>query len=154
MDRTPREPKEFAETTIQVNRVSKKITGGSKVGYSVLVVVGNQKGQIGVALAKSPEVSLAVAKAVSKAKRAIFTVPMRNNTIPGVVLAKFGGAQVLLKPAPKGSGLIAGGSPRAILALSGISDVSVKMIGNNNKVNNAYATVKALRQLSKVISKQ
>jgi small subunit ribosomal protein S5 len=147
------EKSEFEEKMLQVNRVSKKIKGGNKVGYSVLMVVGDRKGQVGVALAKAPEVQTAVKKAVSRAKKDLITVPQKGSTIPGVVLVKFGGASVLLKPAPKGSGIIAGGSPRTILELGGISNASVKMLGNNNKINNAYATIKALKKLGLMLEK-
>ncbi|MCX6783972.1 MAG: 30S ribosomal protein S5 [candidate division WWE3 bacterium] len=150
----PREKSEYEEKIIQNNRTSKKIKGGNKVGYAVLVCIGNRKGQVGVALGKAPEVATALHKAVSKAKRALFTIPLRNNTIPGVVATKFGGASVLLKPAPAGSGLIAGGALRIILDLGGVHDVSAKMLGNNNKINNAYATVKALKLLSATIAKR
>lgn len=138
---------------IQVNRVSKKIKGGNKVGYSVLMAVGNKKGQVGVALAKAPEVQAAVKKATGRAKKNLITVPQKGSTILGVVRAKFGGAVLLLKPAPKGSGIIAGGSARIILELSGIADASAKMLGNNNKINNAYATIKALNKLSSIMER-
>jgi len=148
-----REKSEFEEKMIQVNRVSKKIKGGNKVGYSVLMVVGDRKGRVGVSLGKAPEVATAVRKGVARAKKEMIAVPKKDGTIPGVVGLKYGGAEILLKPAPKGSGIIAGGSVRTILELGGIQDASAKMLGNNNKVNNAYATIRALKKLSSIMAK-
>lgn len=144
---------EYEEKMLQVNRVSKKIKGGNKVGYSVLMAVGDRKGRVGIAIAKAPEVQVAVKKATARAKKNLITVPQKGSTIPGVVRTKFGGAAILLKPAPKGSGIIAGGSARTILELSGIGDASAKMLGNNNKINNAYVTIKALQKLSSIMAR-
>ena len=141
------EPKEYEEKIVQVNRVSKKTKGGNQIGFSVVVVVGNKKGKVGMGIGKAPEVQSAIKKGVAHAKKHLITVPMRNGTIPHSVLVKFGAAKLMLKPAPSGSGVIAGGSVRAVVELAGIKDISSKILGTNNKANNVYATIKALGEL-------
>ncbi len=125
------EPKEFEEKVVQVNRVSKKTAGGNKIGFSVLVVVGDKKNRVGVGLGQAPEVQSAIRKAVSYAKKHLITVPMRGTTIPHEVLVKVGAARVLLRPAPAGSGVIAGGAVRAVVNAAGIKDISSKVLGTN-----------------------
>lgn len=146
----PQEPKEFEEKIVQVNRVSKKTSGGNKIGFSVLVVIGDKKGRVGVGLGQAPDVQSAVRKGVSYAKKHLLTVPMRGTTIPHEVLVKVGAAKVLLKPAPAGSGVIAGGAVRAVVDAAGIRDISSKVLGTNNQANNVHATMEALRRLRKV----
>lgn len=141
------EPKEFEEKIVQVNRVSKKTAGGNKIGFSVLVVIGDKKSRVGVGLGQAPDVQSAVHKAVSYAKKHLITVPMRGTTIPHEVLVKVGAAKVLLKPAPAGSGVIAGGAVRAVVEAAGIRDISSKVLGTNNQANNVYAALEALRRL-------
>lgn len=143
----PREPKEFEEKIVQVNRVSKKTKGGNKRSFSVLVVVGDKKGRVGVGLGKAPDVSSAVQKATAYASKHLITVPLRQASIPHEVRVKFGAAKVLLKPAPPGSGVIAGGAVRAVVEAAGIRDISSKVLGTKNQATNVYATFKALRQL-------
>ncbi|MBI3559316.1 30S ribosomal protein S5 [Candidatus Gottesmanbacteria bacterium] len=140
-------PKEFEEKVVQVNRVSKKTQGGNKIGFSVLVVVGDKKGRVGVGLGQGPEVQSSVKKAVSYAQKHLITVPMKGTTIPHQILVKYGAAKVLLMPAPAGSGVIAGGAVRAVVEAAGIRDISSKVLGTNNQANNVYATIKALEQL-------
>jgi small subunit ribosomal protein S5 len=147
-----REMKEFEEKIVQVNRVSKKTKGGNKIGFSVLAVVGDKKGRVGVGLGGAPDVTSAVKKAVSYAKRHLFTVPMRGKTIPHEVYIKRGAAKVLLKPAPPGTGVIAGGAVRAVVEAAGIRDIVSKILGSNNQASNVYATLKALQQL-RLVSK-
>ncbi len=137
---------EFAEKIVQVNRVSKKTKGGNKIGFSVLVVVGDRKGKVGVGLGGAPEVSSAVRKAVAYAKRHLLTVPMRKTTIPHEVRVKRGAAQVLLKPAPPGTGVIAGGAVRAVVEAAGIRDIVSKILGSKNQASNVYATLEALKK--------
>lgn len=146
----PQEPKEFEEKIVQVNRVSKKTSGGNKIGFSVLVVIGDKKGRVGVGLGQAPDVQSAVRKGVSYAKKHLLTVPMRGTTIPHEVLVKVGAAKVLLKPAPAGSGVIAGGAVRAVVDAAGIRDISSKVLGTNNQANNVHATMEALRRLRQV----
>lgn len=141
---------EFAEKVVQVNRVSKKTKGGNKIGFSVLVVVGDKKGRVGVGLGQAPDVSSAVKKAVSYAKKHQITVPMRGRTIPHHVRVKRGAAKILLKPAPPGTGVIAGGAVRAVVEAAGIRDISSKILGSKNQASNVYATMDALRQLKTV----
>lgn len=138
---------EFEEKVVQVNRVSKKTKGGNKIGFSVLVVVGDKKGRVGVGLGGAPDVSSAVKKAVLYAHKHLFTVPMNKTTIPHAVYVKLGAAKIMLKPAPAGAGVIAGGPVRAVVEAVGIRDIVSKILGTNNKASNVYATMKALRQL-------
>lgn len=142
-----REPKEFDEKVVQVNRVSKKTAGGNRIGFSVLVVVGDKKNRVGVGLGQAPEVQSAVRKAVAYAKKHLLTVPLKGTTIPHQVLVKVGAAKILLKPAPAGSGVIAGGAVRVVVEAAGIHDISSKVLGTNNQANNVYATLEALRRL-------
>ncbi len=141
------EPKEFEEKVVQVNRVSKKTQGGNKIGFSVLVVVGDKKGRVGVGLGQGPEVQSSIRKAVSYAQKHLITVPMKGTTIPHQIQKKFGAAVVLLMPAPAGSGVIAGGAVRAVVEAAGIHDISSKILGTNNQANNVYATLEALKSL-------
>ncbi len=138
---------EFAEKVVQVNRVSKKTKGGNKISFSVLVVVGDKKGRVGVGLGGAPDVASAVRKAVSYAKKHQITVPMRGRTIPHRVQMKRGAAIVLLKPAPPGAGVIAGGAVRAVVEAAGLRDIVSKILGSKNQASNVYATMEALKQL-------
>lgn len=138
---------DFEEKVVQVNRVSKKTKGGNRIGFSVVVVVGNKKGRVGVGLGKAPEVSSAVQKGVNYAKKHLITVPMRGMTIPHEVRIKRGAAQILLKPAPVGTGVIAGGAVRAVVAAAGIKDIVSKVLGSKNQASNVYATLDALKSL-------
>lgn len=140
-------PSEFEEKVVQVNRVSKKTKGGNKIGFSVLVVVGDKKGRVGVGLGGAPDVSASVKKAVLYARKHLFTVPMKNTTIPHVVFVKLGAAKIMLKPAPAGTGVIAGGPVRAVVEAAGIRDIVSKVLGTKNKASNVYATMEALKRL-------
>ena len=141
---------EFEEKVVQVNRVSKKTKGGNKIGFSVLVVVGDIKGKVGVGLGGARDVSSAVKKAVSYAKKHMIIVPMHKKTIPHEVFVKRGAAQVLIKPAPPGTGVIAGGAVRAVVEAAGIRDVVSKILGSKNQASNVYATMEALKKLRAV----
>ncbi len=141
---------DFEEKVVQVNRVSKKTKGGNRIGFSVVVVVGNKKGRVGVGLGKAPEVSSAVQKGVNYAKKHLITVPMRGMTIPHEVRIKRGAAQILLKPAPVGTGVIAGGAVRAVVAAAGIKDIVSKVLGSKNQASNVYATLDALKSLRSI----
>lgn len=137
---------EFEEKIVQVNRVSKKTKGGNKIGFSVLVVVGDHKGRVGVGLGGAPDVSSAVRKAVSYAKKHLYTVPMKGKTIPHEVFLKRGAARVMIKPAPPGTGVIAGGAVRAVVEAAGIRDIVSKILGSKNQASNVYATMEALKK--------
>lgn len=140
--------KEFVETVVQLNRVSKKTKGGNQMRFSALVVVGDKKGRVGVAIAKGKDVRSAIQKAIAYAKRHMITVPMRGTTVPYDIKEKYSAAVVMLKPAPPGSGIIAGGPMRVVLDAAGIRDVVGKIMGTKNKISNVYATVNALSRLS------
>ena len=139
--------KEFEEKIVQVNRVSKKTKGGNKIGFSVLVVVGDKKGRVGVGLGKGPDVSSAILKGANYAKKHLLKVPMKNTTITHDIFVKLGAAKVLLKPAMPGTGVIAGGAVRAVVEAAGIRDIVSKRLGTGNQASNVYATIEALRRL-------
>ena len=136
---------EYEEKVVQVKRVSKKTKGGNRSTFSVLVVVGDKKGQVGVGLGKAPDVNSAIKKGLIKAKKDIFKVAMKGTTIKHRVLLKKGAAVVLLKPAPPGTGVIAGGPIRSVVEAAGIRDIVAKILGSSNKANNVYAAVDALK---------
>jgi small subunit ribosomal protein S5 len=145
--RPQQQDREFDERVMQVNRVSKKTKGGNRIGFSVLMVVGDKKGRVGVGLGKAPDVLSAIKKGVRRAKKNLLTVPMNKTTIPHDIRIKFGAAEILLKPAPAGSGVIAGGAVRAVVEAAGIKDISSKVLGTRNQATNVYCTMKALRLL-------
>lgn len=144
------ELQEYFERVVQVNRVSKKTKGGDKRSLSVLVVVGDKKGRVGVGLGKAAEVQSAVRKATAYAKKHMIDVPLRGRTIPHQILVKNGAARVLLKPAPVGTGVIAGGAVRVVVEAAGIHDIVSKILGTKNQASNVYATLEALGKLKKV----
>ncbi|MBI2019557.1 30S ribosomal protein S5 [Candidatus Daviesbacteria bacterium] len=141
---------EYFERVVQVNRVSKKTKGGDKRSLSVLVVVGDRKGRVGVGLGKAAEVQAAVRKATSYAKKHLITVPLKGRTIPHTILVKNGAAEVLLKPAPVGTGVIAGGAVRVVVEAAGIHDIVSKILGTKNQASNVYATLEALGKLKNI----
>ncbi|MBW7955595.1 30S ribosomal protein S5 [Patescibacteria group bacterium] len=147
-----KEPKEFDEKVISVSRVSKKTKGGNKMGFSILMVVGDRKGRVGVGLGKSNDVQSAIRKGVKKAKKKMITVPLDGTTIPFSVTTKLGSGVVLLKPAPKGSGVIAGGPVRAVVEAAGIRDISSKILGSSNQSVSVYATFEALNRIQKLVA--
>jgi small subunit ribosomal protein S5 len=149
-----RAPSEFEENIIQVNRVSKKTKGGNKIGFSVLAVVGDRKGRVGVGLGKAPDVASAIRKGVSVAKKHLVTVPIVKDTIPFGLYIKLGAARIMLKPAPVGSGVIAGGAVRSVISAAGIHNVSSKVLGTGNQISNVYATIEALRRIAKMDEKR
>lgn len=140
---------ELNERVVAINRVSKVVKGGKRFKFSVLVVVGDGFGQVGLGMGKAREISEAVRKGIDHAKKSMVTLKKTGHTIPHPVLGKFGAAEVLLKPAAPGTGVIAGAVVRAIMELGGVKDVLTKVIGRtSNPINVAHATfegVKALR---------
>lgn len=138
----------FEEQIVQVNRVSKKTKGGNKIGFSVLMVVGNKNGKVGVGLGKAGDVSSSIRKGVTLAKKHVIEIPIVKGTIPFEFYIKLGAAKVLLKPAPEGSGVIAGGAVRSVVSLAGIENISSKVLGTNNQASNVYATIEALKRLA------
>ncbi len=143
----PREEKIFNEYVISIDRVARVVKGGRRFRFKALVAVGDGKQRIGVGVSKGQDVQAAVAKATDKAKKSLITIPITKATIPHDVEAKVGGAKVLLMPAAPGTGIIAGGAVRSIMGLTGVTNLLGKALGSNNKANNAYATIEALRQL-------
>jgi small subunit ribosomal protein S5 len=141
------EEKEFEETVVRVNRVSKKTQGGNRISFSVLTVVGDKKGKVGVGLGRAPDVASAIRKGLRLARKKMITVPLKGTTIPHEIRVKQGAAKVLLKPAPPGTGVKAGGSVRVVVEAAGIKDIVSKILGSNNRINNVYATFTALKKL-------
>lgn len=138
----------FEEKVVQINRVSKKTKGGNKMRFTALVIVGNRNGRVGVGLGKSSDVSSAIIKATAYARKRMIDVPITNGTIPYSIRIKKGAAQVLLKPAPAGTGIIAGGAVRSVVEAAGIKNISSKILGSDNKANNVYAVFEALTKLA------
>jgi small subunit ribosomal protein S5 len=142
------EKAQFEERVVSVERISRTVAGGRRIRFRVLVVVGNKNGQVGVGIAKSNEVASASAKAVKKAKKSLITVPIVNDTIPHEINFHYGSSNILLKPAPTGTSVIAGGPVRAVVELAGIRNITSKIVGRtSNKLNNVMATYEALRHL-------
>jgi len=146
-DQAPAEPKQFEELVINIDRVSRVVKGGRRFRFKALVVVGDGKGKVGVGVAKGADVQAAVAKATDVAKKHLIIVPIVNDTIPHDAELRFSGAQVLIKPAAPGTGIIAGGVVRTIIGVTGIRNLLTKSLGSTNKVNIAYATIEALKSL-------
>ncbi len=146
--------KEFDETVVQINRISKKTKGGNTIRFSALVVVGDKKGKVGVGLSKAGDVRNAIRKSITTAKKNMVEVPLKGTTVPYSVLEKFSAAKVMIKPAPPGSGIIAGGPMRVVMEAAGIRDASGKIMGTKNKISNVYATLKALDTISKMAAKR
>ncbi len=132
---------------MEIARVTRVTKGGKRMRFRALSVIGNRKGRVGFGLAKGLDVALATGKATTQARKALITVPLKNDTIPHAVEAKFAAARVLLKPAPKGTGVKAGGAVRVVLELAGVPNVVSKILGSANKINNVKATFIALKKL-------
>ena len=140
-------PQELDERVVDIARVAKVVKGGRRFSFRVAVVVGDHRGNVGVGIGKANAVPDAMRKATDRAKRNMKPVSVFDTTIPHQVIGKVGGAQVLLKPASRGTGVIAGGGVRAVLETSGISDILTKSLGSNNVLNVVLATMDALEQL-------
>lgn len=146
--------KEYEENVVEIRRVSKKTKGGNQIRFSALVVVGDKKGKVGIGISKAKDVRSAIQKAIAYAKTRMITIPLRDTTIHYPVSQKFSAARVLLKPAPKGSGIIAGGAMRVVLETAGVKDAVGKILGTKNKISNVYATFEALKSLKEIVERK
>ena len=146
----PKEKSEFEQKLLDIRRTARMVAGGRRFSFRALVIIGNKQGKVGVGLAKGADVTIAVEKAVNQAKKNIAEIAItENKSIAQMVEAKYGAAKVMLKPAVKGKGIIAGGAVRIICSLAGIENVVSKIIGRTtNKLNNARAAIEALKKLS------
>jgi len=145
--RFEKEPSEFKERLVSINRVAKVVKGGKNFRFTALMVVGNEKGKVGVGLGKAAEIPEAVRKGVEDAKRHMIEVPIVGTSIPHAVEGKFGKGHVRMLPAEEGAGVIAGGPARAVLEMAGIRDIRTKSYGSNNPSNCVKATINGLSQL-------
>lgn len=138
---------EWKERVLQIRRVTKVVKGGKKLSFRAVVVVGDGKGQVGMGIGKSSEVIGAIQKAIMDGRKSLINVPIFKTTIPHPITAKAGAGKVLLRPAAQGTGVIAGGSARAVLELAGIGDILCKSLGSKSPLNVARATIKALSEI-------
>ena len=141
---------EYKESLLRISRVSKTVKGGRRISFSVLAAVGNEKGKVGIGLGKANGVPDAIKKAVANAKKNLVTVSLKGGTLPHEQIGKYNSTSVLLKPASKGTGVIAGSATREILELVGVHDILTKIRGSRNKDNVARATIEGLKQLRSV----
>jgi len=149
---------EWQQKLLELRRVTRVVAGGKRMSFRVVMVIGDQKGRVGVGVAKGKDVARATEKSVFQAKKNIFQVPVVDGTIPHQVEAKHSSARIIIKPAAKGRGLIAGGAARVVLSFAGIKDATTKNLGRTtNRLTNAEATIRALKKLkisSKIIKQQ
>ncbi len=142
-----KEKADFDQKLLDLARVTREVKGGRRFRFRATVVVGNRKGKVGVGVAKGADVSGAMQKAVNDAKKKMISIDVQKATIPHEVFVKLGSAKVLIKPAPEGRGIIAGGPVRAVIELAGIKNIVSKSLGTSNKLNVARATIEALKSL-------
>lgn len=152
--RDERAPREFEQKILDLARVTRVTSGGKRMSFRCALVIGDKKGKVGMGVAKGGDVQIAIEKAYKQAKKHVFTVPLVEGTIPHAVLVKFGSAVVLLKSAPKGTGLKSGGAVRMVLEFAGVPNAISKILNSSNKINIAKATLEALKQLRTVEVKE
>lgn len=141
-------PSEWTEKVVQIRRVTKVVKGGKKLSFRAVVIVGNQKGQVGVGCAKAAEVIIAIQKAIADGRKNLITVPIFKKTIPHPIVGRSGAGSVMLRPASEGTGIIAGGAVRTVLELAGIENILCKSLGSKSPLNAANATLSALTSLT------
>jgi len=139
---------EWTERVVQISRVTKVVKGGKKLSFRAIVIVGNQKGQVGIGCAKASEVIIAIQKAIADGRKNVITVPIFKTTIPHPITGKSGAGAVMLRPASEGTGIIAGGAVRSVLELAGIENILSKSLGSKSPLNAASATIEALKALT------
>ncbi len=143
-----KEKREYDQKVIDIARVTRVVKGGKRFSFRTVVVIGNKKGKVGVGVSKGKDMKISTEKSYADAKKNLIELNFSGNTIPYEVHGKLGSAKILLKPAQKGHGIVAGGAVRTVVSLAGISDISGKMLGSKSKLNNARATIKLLEQFS------
>jgi len=153
MSRIPEGKKQFEEKVIEIRRVSKKTEGGNRYNFTALVVIGNRKGRVGTAMGRAPDVRSAIGKAVKKANKHLIDISFVGGTIPFAVDVKRGAARLMLWPASLGAGITVGGPARVVAELSGIRDISGKVLGSRNKLSNVQATFEALEKIKGLMEK-
>lgn len=136
---------EWTERVVQIRRVTKVVKGGKKLSFRAIVIVGNQKGQVGVGCAKAAEVIIAIQKAIADGRKNLITVPIFKKTIPHPIVGRSGAGSVMLRPASEGTGIIAGGAVRSVLELAGIENILCKSLGSKSPLNSTNATLEALK---------
>ncbi len=139
---------EWTERVVQIRRVTKVVKGGKKLSFRAIVIVGNQKGQVGVGCAKAAEVIIAIQKAIADGRKNLITVPIFKTTIPHPITGRSGAGSVMLRPAAQGTGIIAGGAVRSVLELAGIENILCKSLGSKSPLNATNATLEALKNLT------
>jgi small subunit ribosomal protein S5 len=151
----PQEKQEFDQKIIEVARVARVTEGGKRMSFRATVVIGDRLNRVGIGMGKGLDVTMAVNKAVNKAKKKMLRLPLTaGGSLPHAVAAKFGAAKIMMKPAPIGTGIIAGGVMRMVLELGGVKNVTAKMMGSSNKINNAKATMSALELVKPFVARR